>query len=79
MHLAPEQFDLDLERIFCVFMFFKSRWAAKWSENLFCMEADTGVFPISSWSAFKQYFQAQFYPVNVEVDVTNILERSFYY
>jgi len=41
MHLALEQFNSDLERIFWVLTFFKSRWAAKWSKNLFYMEADT--------------------------------------
>jgi len=79
MHLALEQFDLDLEKIFWILIFFKSRWTAKWSENLFYIEADTGIFSISSWSAFEQHFWTQFYSVNAEVDATNILEGFFYY
>ena len=39
------------------------------------MEVDTGIFPISSWSAFEQ----KFFPVNTESDTTNVLEGSSYY
>jgi len=46
--------------------FFKDGRAAKWSKNLFRQEADTGIFPIQSWAHFKQQFQSQFFPVNVE-------------
>jgi len=45
IYLAPEQFHDEEERILWAFMFFKSGHAAKWSENMFCQEADTGVFP----------------------------------
>ena len=44
--LAPEQFHNEEERILWALTFFKSSCAAKWSENVFCQEADTGVFPI---------------------------------
>ena len=44
--LAPEQFICDEEKIFWTLAFFKDRRAAKWSENLFRQEADTGIFPI---------------------------------
>jgi len=43
--LAPEQFSCD-EKIFWTLAFFKDGHAARWSENLFCQEADTGIFPI---------------------------------
>ena len=59
--------------------FFKDRQAMRWSENLFCQEADTGIFPIQSWAYFKQQFQSQFFPVNVEADAVNALEGSSYY
>jgi len=59
--------------------FFKDGCAAKWSENLFCQEADTGIFPIQSWVDFEQQFQSQFFPVNAEVDAINTLEGSSYY
>lgn len=74
-----EQFNLDLERILWMLIFFKSRQTAKWSKNLFYAEVDTGIFPILSWSAFKQQFWAQSFSVNIEADTTNILERFFYY
>ena len=60
-------------------IFFKSKWAAKWSKNLFYREVDTGIFPIISWSVFEQQFKAQFFLVNTEADATNILEGSSYY
>jgi len=46
IRLAPEQFHDEEERILWALTFFKSGHAAKWSENVFCQEADTGVFPI---------------------------------
>ena len=42
LHLAPEQFTCDEEKIFWTLAFFKDGRAVKWSENLFCQEADTG-------------------------------------
>jgi len=46
LHPAPEQFTYDKEKIFWTLTFFKDGCAAKWSENLFCQEADTGIFSI---------------------------------
>jgi len=54
LHLAPEQFSCDEEKIFWTLAFFKDGHAARWSKNLFCQEADTGVFPIQSWANFEQ-------------------------
>jgi len=48
LRLAPEQFTYDKEKIFWTLVFFKDGYAAKWSENLFCQKADTGIFPIRS-------------------------------
>jgi len=79
LRLAPEQFTYDKEKIFWTLAFFKDGHAAKWSENLFCQEADTGVFPIQSWVDFEQQFRSQFFPVNVEADAINTLEGSSYY
>ena len=79
MQLALEQFDLDKEWIFWALIFFKSGYIAKWSKNLFYQKANTGIFPLQSWLVFEQQFQAQFFPVNVEVDATNTLEGSSYY
>jgi len=77
--LAPEQFSCDEEKIFWTLAFVKDRRAARWSENLFHQEVDTGVFPIQSWADFEQQFQSQFFPVNAEVDAVNALEGSLYY
>jgi len=79
LRLAPEQFTCDEEKIFWTLAFFKDGRAAKWSENLFRQEADTGVFPIQSWVDFKQQFRSQFFPVNTEADAINTLEGSSYY
>jgi len=79
LHLAPEQFSCNEEKIFWTFIFFKDGRATRWSENLFCQEADTGIFFIQSWTDFKQQFQSQFFPVNVEADAINALEGSLYY
>jgi len=79
LRLAPEQFSCDKEKIFWTLAFFKDRHAVKWSENLFCQEADTGIFPIQSWVDFEQQFRSQFFPVNAEVDAINTLEGSSYY
>jgi len=77
--LALEQFTCDEEKIFWTLAFFKDRRAAKWSKNLFHQEADTGIFPIRSWTNFKQQFWSQFFLVNAEVDAINTLEGSLYY
>jgi len=79
LRLAPEQFTCDKEKIFWTLAFFKDGRAAKWSENLFRQEADTGIFPIRSWTDFEQQFQSQFFPVNAEADAINTLEGSSYY
>jgi len=79
LRLAPEQFTCNEEKIFWTLAFFKDGCAAKWSENLFRQEADTGVFSIQSWVDFEQQFQSQFFPVNAEADAINTLEGSSYY
>ena len=79
LHLAPEQFICNKEKIFWTLAFFKDGHAVKWSENLFCQEADTGIFPIQSWTDFKQQFQSQFFLVNAKADAINTLEGSSYY
>ena len=56
LHLALEQFSCDEEKILWTLTFFKDGRAARWSKNLFCQEADTGIFPIQSWAHFKQQF-----------------------
>ena len=48
LHLALEQFTYDKKKIFWTLTFFKDGHAAKWSENLFCQEVNTGIFPIQS-------------------------------
>jgi len=60
-------------------MFFKGGHTTKWSENVFCQEVDTGIFPIQTWEDFEQQFQLHFFPVNVEADVINALEGTFYH
>jgi len=77
--LALEQFSCDEEKIFWTLAFFKDGRAVRWSENLFCQEANTGVFPIQSWANFEQQFRSQFFPVNAEADAVNALEGSSYY
>jgi len=79
LHLTPEQFTCDEEKIFWTLAFFKNRCAAKWSENFFHQEADTGIFPIQFWVDFEQQFRSQFFPVNAEADTINTLEGSSYY
>ena len=46
LRLALEQFTCNKEKIFWTLAFFKDGHAAKWSENLFRQEADTGIFSI---------------------------------
>ena len=60
-------------------MFFKDGRAAKWSENVFRQEADTGVFPIPTWGDFEQQFRLHFFPVNAEADAINTLEGTSYH
>ena len=60
-------------------MFFKEGRAAKWSENVFHQEADTGVFPIQTWRDFEQQFRLHFFPVNAEADAINALEGTSYH
>jgi len=79
LHLALEQFSCNEEKIFWTLTFFKDRQAARWSENIFYQEVDTSIFPIQSWTDFKQQFQSQFFLVNAEADAVNTLEGSLYY
>ena len=79
LHLVPEQFTYNKEKIFWTLAFFKDGYATKWSENLFRQEADTGIFPIRSWTNFKQQFRSQFFLVNAEADAINTLEGFLYY
>ena len=79
VRLALEQFYDEEERILWALTFFKSGRAAKWSENIFCQEADTGVFPIRTWRDFEQQFWVHFFPVNIEADAINALEGTSYH
>jgi len=79
LRLAPEQFTCDKEKIFWTLAFFKDGRVAKWFENLFHQEVNTGIFPIRSWTDFEQQFQSQFFLVNAEADTINTLEGSSYY
>jgi len=73
--LAPEQFRNEEERILWALTFFKGGHATKWSENMFCQETDTGVFPIQTWRDFELHF----FPVNMEADAINALEGTSYH
>ena len=79
IRLAPEQFYDEQEKILWALTFFKDGRAAKWSENVFRQEADTGVFPIPIWGDFEQQFQLHFFPVNTEADAINTLEGTSYH
>ena len=79
IRLAPEQFHDKEERVLWALTFFKSGRAAKWSENVFRQEANTGVLPIQTWRDFKQQFWVHFFPVNVEADAINALEGTSYH
>jgi len=79
IRLAPEQFQDKQERILWALTFFKGGRAAKWSKNVFCQEADTGILPIQTWGEFEQQFRLHFFPVNVEADVINTLEGTSYH
>jgi len=48
IRLALEQFHNEEERILWALTFFKGGRAAKWSENVFRQEANTGVFLIQT-------------------------------
>jgi len=56
IHLVPEQFYDEQEKILWALTFFKDDHAAKWSENIFRQEADTGIFPILTWGDLEQQF-----------------------
>ena len=79
IRLAPEQFHDKQERILWALMFFKGGCATKWSENVFCQKADTGIFPIQTWGEFEQQFRLHFFPANVKADVINTLEGTSYH
>jgi len=79
IRLALEQFHDKEERILWALTFFKGGRAAKWSENVFRQEADTGVFPIQTWRDFEQQFWLHFFFVNAEADAINALEGISYY
>jgi len=79
IRLAPEQFQDEQERILWALTFFKGGRAAKWSENVFRQEVDTGIFPIQTWGDFEQQFWLHFFPVNAEADVINALEETSYH
>ena len=79
IHLALEQFHNEQEKILWALTFFKSGRVAKWSENIFRQEADTGVFSIQTWRDFKQQFRVHFFPVNTEADAINGLKDTFYH
>jgi len=77
--LALEQFHNEEERILWALTFFKSSHTAKWSENVFHQEANTGIFPIRTWRDFEQQFRVHFFSVNVEVNAINALEGTSYH
>jgi len=79
IHLAPEQFHDEQEKILWALTFFKSGRAAKWSKNVFRQEVDTGVFPIQTWRDFEQQFRVHFFSVNAEADAINALEGISYH
>jgi len=79
IHLAPEQFCNEQEKILWALMFFKGGRAAKWSKNVFHQKTDTGVFPMQTWGDFEQQFQVHFFSVNAEADAINTLEGTSYY
>jgi len=48
IRLALEQFYNKQKKILWALTFFKGGHATKWSENVFCQEMDTGVFPMQT-------------------------------
>jgi len=79
IHLAPEQFHNEEEKILWALTFFKSGRTAKWSENVFCQEVNTGIFPIQTWRDFEQQFRVHFFSVNAKTDAINAQEGTSYY
>ena len=79
IHLAPEQFHDEQKKILWALTFFKGGRVAKWSENVFCQETDTGVFLMQTWGDFEQQFQVHFFSVNMEADMINTLEGTSYH
>jgi len=79
IRLAPEQFHDEQERILWALTFFKGGRAAKWSENVFHQEADTGVFSIQTWGDFEQQFRLHFFPANAKADAIDALEGTSYH
>jgi len=79
IRLALEQFYNEWERILWALTFFKGDHATKWSKNVFCQEANTGVFPIQTWGDFEQQFRLHFFPANAEADAINALEGTSYH
>ena len=79
IHLVLEQFHDEQEKILWALTFFKGGRTAKWSENVFRQEVNTGIFPIQTWGDFEQQFRLHFFPVNVEADVINTLEGTSYH
>ena len=79
IYLVLEQFHDKQERILWALTFFKGDRAAKWSENVFRQEANTGVFPIQTWGDFEQQFRLHFFPANAEADAINTLEGTSYH
>jgi len=77
--LAPEQFCDEQKKILWALTFFKGGCAAKWSENVFCQETDTGVFSMQTWGDFEQQFWVHFFSVNAEADAINTLEGTSYH
>jgi len=77
--LVPEEFHDEQEKILWALIFFKGGRATKWFKNVFCQEADTGVFPIQTWGNFEQQFWIHFFPVNAEADMINALEGASYH
>jgi len=78
IRLALEQLHDEQKRILWALTFFKEGCAAKWSENVFRQEADTGIFPIQTWRDFEQQFQLHFFPANAKADMINALEGTSY-
>jgi len=79
IRLALEQFHDEQKKILWALTFFKGGCTAKWSENVFRQEVDTGIFPIQTWGDFEQQFQIHFFPVNAEADAINALEGASYH
>ena len=66
-------------KVLWILIFFKGGWAVKQSQNLFQQKLDIGMFPLQTQVDFDQYFQTQFFPVNVETNAINTLEEMSYH